>query len=223
MEVIDLFTSISGEVGVTIKQGEQCTFIRFFGCPVACTYCDTPESWKPGSKFKDYSVKEIVRAIEDKGFPKVIVTGGEPLMQKDIAEFLAMLAVSEHIDEIVVETAGVMPPFSVRVNEGSDEDKISYAVDYKLPSAKSAYPGNNMFPYQCLGVYDLIKFLIFTEEDLTLSIEYVENYIALGLDENPVFVFTPAGVSTMVFMETLLKAKLPIIVNVQIHKILGVE
>lgn len=223
MRVAEIFSSISGEVGTAILQGEPCTFVRFFGCPVACDYCDTPESWYEGgvfsSNFSNMAKEEIVAEILNIGNKKVIVTGGEPVIQSEFEEFLDLLWETREIENVVVETSGIPVPFDIRKR---NDFKIRWAVDYKLPSAKSKYPNLNKFDFCSLWFVDMVKFLIFTRKDLIEAIEKCKE-ISEFVPEVPVFVFAPANPEfTRLIITTAKEAGIDIVINVQIHKILNI-
>jgi 7-carboxy-7-deazaguanine synthase len=220
MDVIEIFESISGEVGITIPQGSPCTFVRFFGCPVGCVYCDTEDSWDKQTFRQFMAPYEILAKVEELGNENVIITGGEPFCQHDLEELLIVLGESEHIESVVVETAGIPAPFDI-VNSPS---KTTFAVDYKLPSAKSNYPALNTFPYHKLGETDLVKFLIDTQEDLSLALDKCQRIQSqlrnMGV---PTFVFSPMdNKNVSETLSALKRRNIEGIINVQIHKILGV-
>jgi len=222
MEIIEVFSSVSGEVGITILQGEPCTFIRFQGCPVKCVYCDTPESWNSSFGYQVKTPEELIQDVILLGNSKVILTGGEPLDQEELSWFLALLTDLDLIEAVIIETSGVPPKHSEFIQTARYSQKVNFAVDYKLPSAKSTYPLINQFPYEELKSEDLIKFLIFTETDLNHAIIKCSEILNLGLDERPIFVFTAGpGIDAPLAHTRLKQAGIPAVFNVQIHKILG--
>lgn len=81
MYVNDIFTSIQGE-GASV--GNPAFFIRFQGCPIHCSFCDTKESWDPKRACMELTTHDIISRIvaEQKNiFPNishVVLTGGEP-------------------------------------------------------------------------------------------------------------------------------------------------
>lgn len=219
MKIVDIFESISGEAGTMIRQGSLCTFVRFFGCPIYCDYCDTPGSWQNDAPSLEYAPYQIIDQIEAIGNPNVIVTGGAPFIQPDIEEFLTCLSDSDDIDNIVIEASGINAPFNIK----SISEKITYAVDYKLPSAKSDFFALNTFPFNYLGYRDLIKFLIKTDEDLSLAVEKCQSVMENRNRNSPTFVFTPMNNKKAEKILTVLKdAGIKAVINVQIHKILNI-
>lgn len=75
--VNEIFTSIQGE-GPYL--GYRCIFVRFSGCNLDCSFCDT--NHKDGDEM---SLAELVRAVSrqsrDYQTKRVVLTGGEPSIQ----------------------------------------------------------------------------------------------------------------------------------------------
>ncbi len=78
------FLSIQGE-GPSL--GRIAYFLRFAGCSTRCKFCDSRYSWSKGEEF---SVSSLLGEVA-KFYPKfnlLVITGGEPLDQKDAFYFL---------------------------------------------------------------------------------------------------------------------------------------
>jgi 7-carboxy-7-deazaguanine synthase len=102
MYVAETFTSLQGE-GMLV--GMPSFFIRTSGCNMRCRWCDTPyTSWLPEGERR--SVDELVAEARDSGVAHVVVTGGEPLLQREIGDLTAGLTRSGH--HVTVETAGTV-------------------------------------------------------------------------------------------------------------------
>jgi hypothetical protein len=83
MLISEIFYSIQGEGELT---GVPSVFVRTSGCNLRCRWCDTKyASWNLEGEQK--SVAEIVDRVC--GFPgaHVVLTGGEPMVAKDIPPF----------------------------------------------------------------------------------------------------------------------------------------
>ncbi len=104
MFISETFSSIQGE-GVLV--GTPSFFIRTSGCNLRCRWCDTPyTSWLPEGHRR--SVDELVAEAESAGLRHVVVTGGEPLLQREIGSLTARLAAAGR--HVTVETAGTIDP-----------------------------------------------------------------------------------------------------------------
>ncbi len=88
LKISEIFSSIQGE---GLRQGEPTIFIRFAGCNLKCSFCDTKFAWRGGSPYSAVRVVEKVRRLRER-FPArwVCLTGGEPLLQ-DLKELVQLL------------------------------------------------------------------------------------------------------------------------------------
>ena len=124
----EIFQSISGEAGTKdFPQGCLCTFVRLQGCNLKCSWCDTAQSQSD----HEGVWMQIAHIIEEcKNTKRVLITGGEPLMQeKPLLDLIFNLLINEHI--VQVETNGSIEiPDTPSFGSG-----ISWVLDYKLPSS----------------------------------------------------------------------------------------
>jgi 7-carboxy-7-deazaguanine synthase len=97
LSVNETFVSIQGEGGLI---GSPTLFIRLDGCPLRCTWCDTPYALA-GDAGKSMSTGELVALAA--GHHHIVITGGEPLAQ-DIAPLVEALS----DNHITVETSGTI-------------------------------------------------------------------------------------------------------------------
>ncbi len=87
MRISEIFYSIQGE-GRLI--GIPSVFVRTSGCNLRCAWCDTPyTSWQPEGQ--SYTVAKILRELEKYPARHVVITGGEPLLAREIEELTAEL------------------------------------------------------------------------------------------------------------------------------------
>jgi 7-carboxy-7-deazaguanine synthase len=104
MVIAETFASIQGE---GVLAGVPSFFIRTSGCNLRCAWCDTPyTSWQPEGRRS--RVRELLAAASAAGLRHVVVTGGEPLLQRELGELTRGLAANGH--HITVETAGTVAP-----------------------------------------------------------------------------------------------------------------
>lgn len=75
-QVVEKFVSINGEGR---RAGELAAFIRFKGCNLQCSYCDTSWANEPGCESERLTEEEILSWIRETGVKNVTLTGGEPL------------------------------------------------------------------------------------------------------------------------------------------------
>ena len=98
LTVNEIFHSIQGE---STFAGEPCVFVRLTACDLRCSWCDTPYAFYEGKKM---SVDEVLSEVERFGCPTVEVTGGEPLLQKDVYPLMSRLL--ESGKTVLLETGG---------------------------------------------------------------------------------------------------------------------
>src|SRR5512136_2087142 len=104
MVIAETFSSIQGE-GMLV--GTPSFFIRTSGCNLRCAWCDTPyTSWRPEGERRSLG-ELLVRAAASR-CRHVVVTGGEPLLQRELGELTRALAANGH--HVTVETAGTLAP-----------------------------------------------------------------------------------------------------------------
>lgn len=119
MRISEIFYSIQGEGVLT---GVPSVFIRTSGCNLRCSWCDTPyASWQPegGEMTLDALLAEATRHPTS----HVVVTGGEPMIARDIREFIARLR--DRGCHVTVETAGTIAPDGCVVDLASLSPKLS--------------------------------------------------------------------------------------------------
>ena len=104
MFISETFTSIQGE---GVLAGVPSFFIRTSGCNLRCRWCDTPyASWQPEGERRP--VESLINEAAGAGVGHVVVTGGEPLLQREIGGLTrGLAAVGLHI---TIETAGTVDP-----------------------------------------------------------------------------------------------------------------
>ena len=111
--------------GESTLAGMPCTFIRLAGCPLNCVYCDTPQAIPMDSGEKQ-SFDTILNALPSTKTPLVLVTGGEPLAQRNCIPLLeALLPLYQHVQ---LETAGAYDISQV-------PEAVSIILDIKTPGS----------------------------------------------------------------------------------------
>lgn len=170
-KVVEIFESINGEGR---RVGQLAIFIRLQKCNLNCSYCDTRWANGDGAPYTLMSEDEIYDRILKSGIKNITLTGGEPLLHKDV--------------EILLEKIGENPNLSLEIEtNGSIElEKFSklknpplFTMDYKLPSSKME---NKMCldNFKYLTSKDTVKFVVGTIEDLKKAKEIIERYSLIG-------------------------------------------
>ncbi len=166
-KVAEIFSSINGEGRLA---GELAVFVRFAGCNLSCSYCDTTWANAPDVPYRTMTEQQIYNAIKDAGIRNVTLTGGEPLLQPGIRRLLELLAADDAL-RVEIETNG-----SISIAPYGDmENRPSMTLDYKLP-------GSGMESSMCLDNYrlvkpmDTVKFVCGSQEDLNRALEIIREY-----------------------------------------------
>jgi 7-carboxy-7-deazaguanine synthase len=131
MLISEIFHSLQGEGTLT---GVPSVFVRTSGCNLRCNWCDTPyASWHPEGETR--SVAQIVAAVADHPATRhVVLTGGEPMIAKDLPALAAALReIGRHI---TIETAATVPPGGIACDLASLSPKLlNSAPDQRLGAA----------------------------------------------------------------------------------------
>lgn len=110
--ICDLFTSIQGEGGMV---GRPFIFLRFWGCPLTCPWCDEPRHRNPAFR-RTLSIEDTLDALETQtpGLDNILLTGGEPLAQHHLSTLV------DHLKErgkwIAMETSGLGGPIPENID-----------------------------------------------------------------------------------------------------------
>lgn len=107
MLVMEMYRSIQGEGTL---MGVPTTFVRFFACNLRCSWCDTRYSWsvREGGTWRTLSPQTVVQEIEALEARHVVLTGGEPTLQKDLPELVALLKARGY--HLTIETNATIVP-----------------------------------------------------------------------------------------------------------------
>ncbi|NMM65900.1 putative 7-carboxy-7-deazaguanine synthase QueE [Clostridium sp. P21] len=210
-KVVEKFISINGEGPMS---GQLAVFIRFAGCNLRCSYCDTLWANEKDVPYEIFNAKEIYEYIKSTGIKNVTLTGGEPLMQQDIMELLKLLCEDKNL-YVEIETNG-----SIAVDKFLKvENPPSLTMDYKLPSSNME-SNMNMDNLKYLTKSDTVKFVAGSIEDL----EKVKNiiYIHKLVEKTKVYISPVFGKIAMdKIVQFMLDNKMNgVNLQMQLHKII---
>lgn len=104
LPLVEVFRSLQGE---GYNTGMPVTFVRLGQCNLGCAWCDTDYQ-----NYQMWPISTIVRHVLSLDTPRVIITGGEPLLHPELDLLLA--ALKTHDKWLGLETNGlVVPPASL--------------------------------------------------------------------------------------------------------------
>lgn len=163
--VVEKFVSINGEGS---RSGQLAVFIRFKGCNLNCSYCDSQYANSQDAVFTTLSDEEIINYLNETKVKNVTLTGGEPLLQPNINALISKLIALNYSVEI--ETNG-----SVDIQPFINETRPLFTLDYKLPSSNmEATMKLSNFDY--LEKDDVVKFVVGNKEDLNRAKAIIDQY-----------------------------------------------
>lgn len=127
-KVSEIFQSVQGEGP---SAGLPCIFVRLATCNLRCSWCDTRYSWDfanydYATEVTAWSVEALHERIVESGETRLVITGGEPLIQQDLLARLCQLLPVEL--RIEVETNGTLVPnesLCARVDQWNVSPKLS--------------------------------------------------------------------------------------------------
>jgi 7-carboxy-7-deazaguanine synthase len=160
LKVNEVYLSIQGE---STWAGLRCAFVRLTACDLRCTYCDTAYAFYEGVKRTVGDVFDEVMALDS---PMVEITGGEPLLQKNVLPLMRMFC--DAGKRVLIETSGAHDISQI-------DPRVHRIMDLKTPSSGEC--GRNFYaniPH--LTRRDEVKFVIGSREDYEWSRDRVREY-----------------------------------------------
>ena len=205
LNVFETFTSIQGESSFA---GLPFLFIRLAGCNLKCSWCDTPKSQETDSG-TSVSVDELLTLATQSGLRHICITGGEPLLQDGCIVLMEMLLKAGFI--VSLETNGT-------VDVNIVPDAVNCIIDVKCPSAFSGKPGL-LFPVKSLKESHEVKFVIASREDYDFAVDFLK--VKLQEFQGKIFFSAVSErLKPAVLANWILSDRIPVRVQVQLHKIL---
>ncbi len=206
-KVSEMFVSLQGESSYA---GQRCFFIRLVGCNLRCAYCDTLYAQTEDCDYTPMILSDILDKVTQSGVKLVELTGGEPLMEKQLPLLISEL--QNKGCRVLVETNGscdisVLPQGTIRI------------MDVKTPS--SLMHEFNMFANIAhLTSQDEVKFVIGTREDFDYAQNVIREYQLTQRTEK--IYFSPVA-DTLPFADLaawMIEAETPARFQLQLHKII---
>lgn len=206
LRITEIFFSIQGE---STTVGLPTVFVRLTGCPLRCVYCDTEYAFKGG---KRYTLDEVLKQVDSYGAQFVTVTGGEPLAQPGCFPLLSALCDKGY--DVSLETSGAM-------NIANVDPRTMIVMDLKTPSSQEC-DKNLLENLNHLKKHDQIKFVIGNRDDYEWSKQMITTH---DLNQIAPVLFSPTwGEQSLASLaEWILADKLPVRMQLQIHKVIWPE
>ena len=202
LTVNEIFHSIQGE---STHAGRPCVFVRLTACDLRCSWCDTPYAFTEGHKM---SVEDVVERVRGYNCDVVEITGGEPLLQKEVYPLMERL-----LDEgrtVMVETGGHLSADQVPAG-------VIRVIDVKCPASGEA--GKMHWPnLEKLRSTDEIKFVIQDRADYDYARQVVEQHELVQRSGAVLFSPVHGTLDPRQLAEWILADRLPVRLQLQAHK-----
>jgi 7-carboxy-7-deazaguanine synthase len=206
LKIHEIFYSLQGE---SSRVGLPTVFVRLTGCPMRCVYCDTAYAFSGGSNME---ISDILAKVADYGTKYVTVTGGEPLAQKGCLVLLQELCDAGY--SVSLETGGAIDISPV-------DKRVSVILDVKTPD--SGEVENNVWGnLEHLKQTDEVKFVLCSRADYDWAKEILNQH---HISKKCPVLFSPvySQINPTDLAGWVLEDKLPVRMQVQLHKILWGE
>jgi 7-carboxy-7-deazaguanine synthase len=203
LKITEIFRSLQGEGDAV---GFPTVFVRLTGCPLRCQYCDTSYAFSGGGWM---TLDAILAQVADLQAAHVCVTGGEPLAQSNCLPLLSRLCDAGY--RVSLETSGALPVALV-------DPRVARVVDVKTP-ASGEVSRNLLDQLHDLSAHDQIKFVICDRTDYEWSRALLRDRALPG---KATVLFSPSHdqLPARELAEWILEDRLPVRLQVQLHKIL---
>ena len=202
LTVFEIYESIQGE---STHAGRPCVFVRLAACDLRCAWCDTPYAFTGGTR---KSVADVVREVDAFGARVVEITGGEPMLQREVTVLMQTLLDTGH--EVLLETGGHIPLDDV-------PEAVVAIVDVKCPgsgeSAKMHWPN-----LEQLSPHDEVKFVIADRVDFDYACEVVKRYDLTARAAAVLFSPVHGALEPAELARWILAARVPVRLQLQQHK-----
>jgi len=186
--------------------GLPTVFIRLTGCPLRCVYCDTAYAFTGGKKI---GIDAVIAEVKQYDTKYITVTGGEPLAQPGCIDLMTKLLDKGYV--VSLETSGALDVSEV-------DPRVVKVMDLKTPSS-GELSRNRYQNIEHLTAKDQVKFVIGDDKDYDWSKGILAEY---ALSDRCDILFSPmmGQQNPTELAEKILKDRLPVRFQLQLHKIL---
>ncbi|HCS13154.1 MAG: radical activating enzyme family protein [Zetaproteobacteria bacterium CG06_land_8_20_14_3_00_59_53] len=185
-----------------------CTLVRLAGCPLNCSYCDTPDAI-PFDSGEWMTIDAIVAEVRMRNRPLTLVSGGEPLAQKACAGLLSALA--DVAPLLQLETSGALDITGLH-------PAVRRIIDIKTPDSGEE-ARNRWQNIEHLKAGDEVKFVLCTRSDYDWALHTLDR-LGDALRAGIPVLFSPVESSLPAtdLAEWILQDRPPVRMQLQMHK-----
>lgn len=202
LTINEIFHSIQGE---STHAGRPCVFVRLTACDLRCSWCDTTYAFHEGRKM---SVDEVLQRVDGYGCDVVEITGGEPLLQKEVYPLMQRLL--EQGRTVMLETGGHLSADSV-------PEGVIRVIDVKCPGSGESEK-NHWANLDRLRPHDEVKFVIRDRIDYEYARAVVLTRTLLGRCMAVLFSPVHGVLDPKQLAAWVLEDRLAVRVQLQVHK-----
>jgi 7-carboxy-7-deazaguanine synthase len=201
MKINEIFTSIQGETSFV---GLPFTFVRLSGCNLRCSYCDTQYAYDEGA---EYPLDEVMAEVKKRAVSRVVITGGEPLLQDETDMLCSRLLDAGFT--VLLETNG-----SILIKD--IDPRVHRILDLKCPGS-GMDKFMNLQNVDYLTMRDEVKLVISGRKDFEWALEILEQHELQGRAH---VLFSPVygRLDPQELAAWILKGKLNVRLQLQIHR-----
>lgn len=202
LTINEIFHSIQGE---STHTGRPCVFVRLTACDLRCSWCDTPYAFTEGTKM---SIDDVLSRVGQFGCDLVEITGGEPLLQRDVYPLMERLLASGKT--VMVETGGHLSIKDVPA-------PVIRIMDVKCPGSGESSK-NHWENLDLLTANDEVKFVIRDRADYDFAREVVARHDLVARTAAVLFSPVHGVLAAKDLAEWILAERLPVRLQLQAHK-----
>lgn len=202
LRITEIFHSLQGEAR---SVGQRTVFVRLTGCPLRCSWCDTPYSFSGG---KVMTLEQVLDEVASHRARHVCVTGGEPLAQPECLELLTRLCDAGY--DVSLETSGALDVSKV-------DPRVSRVVDLKAPGSGESH--RNLYDNLAhLTRHDQVKFVLASRQDYDWARLKCDEYRLAERVGDVLFSPVHGALEPRALAEWILADKLHVRLQIQLHK-----
>jgi 7-carboxy-7-deazaguanine synthase len=202
LTINEIYQSVQGE---STWAGLPCVFVRLTFCDLRCTYCDTAYAFYKGTKM---TLPEILEQVLAYQCPLVEITGGEPLLQKNVLPLMRELC--DRGLRVLIETSGAHDISQI-------DPRVHRIMDLKTPSSGES-ERNRLENIAHLNERDEVKFVIGSREDYLWAKAQIEKFDLVTRCGTVLFSPVFGKIEPRSIVEWLLADKLQVRFQLQLHK-----
>jgi len=202
LTINEIFHSIQGE---STHAGRRCVFVRLTACDLRCSWCDTPYAFHDGRKME---LDAIVAEVDRHGCGLVEITGGEPLLQKNV--YALMDRFLEDGKTVMLETGG-------HVDISRVPAAVIKIVDVKCPGSGESHR-MHWANLDRLQPHDEVKFVIRDRADYDYAVDVLHRHDLAARTGALLFSPVHGEMDARTLAEWVLADRLPVRVQLQVHK-----